>query len=127
MKNLAAVALSATTMGVVVLTGGAAQGSGSGGWPAAYPLPTHPGRVLSQTSGSAVVRSTDTVYVVKQKLDQMYVGQKGCTVRVVVNKPKDYLCRNAATGKSVEVYFTFAALDPKPTDPSVSQTNAYLG
>jgi hypothetical protein len=128
MKKLAAIALSTATASVVVLTGGTAQGSGSSGaWPAAFPLPTHPGRVLSQTSGTAVVRSTDTVFVVKQKLDQLYVNQKGCTVRVVVNKPKDYLCRHPATGKTVEVYFTFAALDPKPTDPSVSQTNAYLG
>jgi len=80
--------------------------------------------VLSQSSTSAVVRSTDTVYEVKQKLDQMYVNEKGCTLRVVVNKPKDYLCRNPATGKTVEVFFTFAALDPKPTDRS--QTNAYI-
>src|SRR4051794_25524532 len=83
MKKLAAVALSATTASVVILSGGAAQGSGSsGGWPSAYPLPTNPGRVLSQTSSTAVVRSTDTVLVVKRKLDQLYVGQKGCTVRV---------------------------------------------
>jgi hypothetical protein len=126
MNKLAGIAVSTATIGVVVLSGGAAEGSGSSGtWPSAYPLPTSPGRVLSQTSTTAVVRSTDTVYVVKQKLDRLYVGQKGCTVRVAVNKPKDYLCRNRATGKTDEVYFTFAALDPKPTDASVSQTNAF--
>jgi hypothetical protein len=42
-----------------------------------------------------------------------------------VNKPKDYLCANPATGKSDEVYFTFAALDPTPSDSSRSQTNAF--
>ena len=125
MRKLAAIVVSTATLGAL-LSGGAAQGSGSSGgtWPAAFPLPTHPGRVLSQSSTSAVVRSTDTVYEVKQKLDQMYVNEKGCTLRVVVNKPKDYLCRNPATGKTVEVFFTFAALDPKPTDRS--QTNAYI-
>ncbi len=127
MNKSIAVALSSAAVGAVVLTGGTAEASGSsGGWPTAYPLPTQPGRVLSQTSTNAVVRSTDTVYVVKQKLDALYVTQKHCTIRVAVNKPKDYLCRDAATGKTDEVYFTFAALDPKPTDASVSQTNAYL-
>jgi hypothetical protein len=42
-----------------------------------------------------------------------------------VNRPRDYLCRNAATGKTDEVYFTFAALDPTATDPARSQTNAF--
>jgi hypothetical protein len=126
-NKIAAIAVSTATLGVVLLTGGPAGASGStGAWPTAYPLPTQPGRVLSQTSSTAVVRSTDTVYVVKQKLDNLYVDQKHCTIRVAVNKPKDYLCRNAATGKTDEVYFTFAALDPKPTDSSVSQTNAYV-
>jgi hypothetical protein len=42
-----------------------------------------------------------------------------------VNRPRDYLCYNPATSKSEEVLFTFAALDPKLTDPSVSQTNTF--
>jgi hypothetical protein len=127
-NKITAAAVSTATLGVVLLTGGPAGASGgsTGSWPTAYPLPTQPGRVLSQTSTTAVVRSTDTVYVVKRKLDNLYVNQKHCTLRVAVNKPKDYLCRNAATGKTDEVYFTFAALDPKPTDSSVSQTNAFV-
>jgi hypothetical protein len=43
-----------------------------------------------------------------------------------VNKPKNYFCHNASTGKTDEVYFTFAALDPTASDPSRSQTNAFL-
>ena len=60
------------------------------------------------------------------KLDQLYVTQEGCTLKLAVNKPKDYLCTNPATGKTDEVYFTFAALDPTPTDASRSQSNAFL-
>jgi hypothetical protein len=51
----------------------------------------------------------------------MYVGRLGCTRKVAVNKPRDYIC------KGKEIWFTFAALDPKASDPSRSQTNAYLG
>jgi hypothetical protein len=130
MNKLAAIALATATFAVISLNAGVASASGggssSGTWPAAYPLPTSPGTVVSQTSATAAVRSTDTVTVVKSKLDALYVTQQGCTLRLVVNKPKDYLCYNLATGKSSEIYFTFAALDPKPTDPSHSQTNAFL-
>lgn len=42
-----------------------------------------------------------------------------------MNKPRDYLCFNSSTRKTDEILFTFAALDPKPTDPSRSQTNAF--
>jgi hypothetical protein len=71
-----------------------------------------------------VVRSTDSVGVVTSKLDTLYVTQKGCTQRLAVNRPKDYLCVNPATNKTDEVYFFFAALDPTATDPSRSQTTA---
>jgi hypothetical protein len=116
----------ATLTAVLVSSSPAFAASGSGTWSSAYPLPVQPGRVLSQTSSTAVVRSTDTVLTVKSKLDATYVNRLGCTRKVAVNKPRDYLCRNAATGKTDEVYFTFAALDPKPSDASRSQTNAYL-
>jgi hypothetical protein len=129
MNKLAAIAMSTATFAVVSLNAGVASasagGSTSGAWPTGYPLPTSPGTVISQTSAKAVVRSTDTVTVVKNKLDALYVTQKGCTLRLVVNKPKDYLCRNPATGKTDEIYFTFAALDPTATDASHSQTNAF--
>jgi hypothetical protein len=128
MNKFTAIAVSTATLAVVVLNGGTASASGggsAGSWPAAFPLPTNPGTLVSQTSTTAVVRSTDPVAVVLRKLDDLYVTNKGCTLRSVVNKPKDYLCYNPATRKSVEVYFTFAALDPRATDPSVSQTNAF--
>jgi hypothetical protein len=136
MNKLAVITLPTAMLAVVLAFGGGAAmakgggGSGSGGssgtWPAAFPLPTNPGTVLSQSSSKAVVRSTDTVSVVLGKLDQLYVTQKGCTLKLAVNKPKDYLCTNPATGKTDEVYFTFAALDPTATDPSRSQSNAFL-
>ena len=94
-------------------------------WPANLPLPVSPGTLTSQSSTTAVVRSTDEVAVVRSKLDDLYVTQKGCTLRLAVNRPKDYLCTNSATGKTEEVYFTFAALDPTAADPSRSQTNAF--
>jgi len=127
--KLAAVAASTATLAAVALSGGAATASGGGGtsgaWPStSYPLPINPGRVISQTSSSAVLRSSETVATVRDRLDYLYVTQKGCTAKLVVNKPKDYFCKNPATGKTDEIYFTFAALDPKPTDRS--QTNAYL-
>ena len=100
-------------------------GSGSGTWPAQYPLPTDPGTVLSQSSTTAVVRSTDVVLTVRDKLDHLYLDLKGCSLRLAVNKPRDYLCYNPATNKTDEVYFTFAALDPSVTDPSRSQSNAF--
>jgi hypothetical protein len=79
-----------------------------------------------QTSARAVVRSTDTVGTVKSKLDNLYVTNLGCTLKLTVNKPKDYFCTNPATHKTDEIYFTFAALDPTASDPSRSQSNAYL-
>jgi hypothetical protein len=143
-NKFAAIAVSTATLAVVVLNGGVATakgggssgggtpaggtpaGASTGAWPAALPLPTNPGTVLSQSSSTAVVRSTDTVLIVHGKLDALYVTQMGCTSKAAVNKPRDYFCKNPATGKTVEVFFTFAALDPKPTDPSRSQSNAFL-
>jgi hypothetical protein len=128
MNKFAAIAMSTATLAVLALNAGAASASGggsSGTWPAAFPLPTNPGTLLSQSSTTAVVRSTDQVGVVQAKLDDLYITQKGCTQRLGVNKPRDYLCYNPATNKSDEVLFTFAALDATVTDPSVSQTNAF--
>jgi hypothetical protein len=136
MNRFAAIAVSTVTLAVVVLNGGVATAKGGGGgggggvasgtWPAAFPLPTNPGTLVSQSSNKAVVRSTDTVLIVHQKLDNLYVATKGCISKAAVNKPRDYFCKNAATGKTEEVFFTFAALDPKPTDPSRSQSNAFF-
>jgi hypothetical protein len=125
--NRLTAAAGSTALLAVLLNGSpaAAGGGGSGTWPAALPLPTNPGTVISQSSTTAVVRSTDTVLQVMTKLDNLYVTQKGCTRRLGVNKPRDYLCFNASTHKTDEVLFTFAALDPKPTDASRSQTNAF--
>ena len=128
MNKFAAIAMSTATLAVVVLNAGAASASGGGStgtWPVAFPLPTNPGTVLSQSSTTAVVRSTDQVGAVQAKLDALYITQKGCTQRLGVNRPRDYLCYNPATRKSDEVLFTFAALDPTVTDPSLSQTNAF--
>ncbi len=129
MNKFAAIAMSTATLAVVVLSPGAASASGSGGssgtWPAAFPLPTNPGTLLSQSSTTAVVRSTDQVGVVQAKLDDLYITTKGCTQRLGVNRPRDYLCYNPATSKSDEILFTFAALDATVTDPSHSQTNAF--
>jgi len=128
MNKLTAVAGSTAMFTAVVLSGGAATAGGggsSGTWPAGYPLPTNPGTVISQSSTSAVVRSTDTVAEVRSKLDQLYVTEKGCTLRLGVNRPRDYLCYNPDTRKTDEVLFTFAALDPTASDPSRSQTNAF--
>lgn len=128
MNKFAAIAMSTATLAVLVLNAGPALASGggsSGTWPAAFPLPTNPGTLLSQSSTTAVVRSTDQVGVVQAKLDDLYITEKGCTQRLGVNRPRDYLCYNPATNKSDEVLFTFAALDATVTDPSVSQTNAF--
>ncbi len=128
MNRFAAIAMSTVTLAVVVLNAGAASASGSGSsvtWPVAFPLPTNPGTLLSQSSTAAVVRSTDQVGVVQAKLDNLYITKKGCIQRLGVNRPRDYLCYNATARKSDEVLFTFAALDAKVSDPSVSQTNAF--
>jgi hypothetical protein len=128
MNKLAAIAVATATSAVMVLTGGSAtadDGGSSGTWPVSLPLPTDPGTLLSQSSTTAVVRSTDTVAVVMSKLDELYLTQKECTRRLGVNRPRDYLCFNPATRKTDEVLFTFAALDPTTTDPSRSQTNAF--
>lgn len=128
MNKFAAIAMSAATLAVLVLSAGAASASGGGSsdtWPAAFPLPTNPGTLLSQSSTTAVVRSTDQVGIVQAKLDYLYITKKGCTHRLGPNRPRDYLCYNPATSKSDEVLFTFAALDATVTDPSVSQTNAF--
>jgi len=119
--------LTATLAVVIGVNGGVAvaQGGSSGTWPTAFPLPTKPGTVISQTSTTAVVRSTDPVAAVLKKLDDLYLTQKGCTPRAAVNKPKDYFCYSPATGKTDEIYFTFAALDPTTADPSRSQSNAF--
>lgn len=129
MKKFAAIGMSAVAVvvlgaGVASASGGSGGGTSSGTWPTSMPLPTNPGRILSQSSTTAVVRSTDSVATVQGKLDSTYAA-KGCTRKLAVNRPRDYLCRNASTGKTDEVYFTFAALDPTATDPSRSQTNAF--
>jgi hypothetical protein len=127
-KQFTGISVFAAGLAVVVGLGGevaSADGGPSGTWPAAFPLPTGPGTVTSQTSTTAVVRSTDQVAVVLSKLDNLYVTEKGCTLRLAVNRPKDYLCYDPATRKTDEVYFTFAALDPRPADPSRSQTNGF--
>ena len=123
-----AIAWTASTAALALLTlnGGQAMASGaSGTWPSSFPLPTQPGTVVSQTASTAVVRSTATVRVVQRRLDNLYVGQMGCTRRLAVNKPRDYLCHNRATGRTDEVVFTFAALDPTPSNPARSQSNVY--
>ena len=128
MNKLTAIAVATATSSVIVLTGGAAtanDGGSSGTWPGFLPLPTNPGTVISQSSTTAVVRSTDPVAVVMSKLDELYLTQKECTRRLGVNRPRDYLCYNPATRKTDEVLFTFAALDPSATDASRSQTNAF--
>ena len=128
MKKFAAIGMSAVAVvvigaGVASASGGSSSGS-SGTWPTSMPLPTNPGRIVSQSSTTAVVRSTDPVATVQSKLDSTYAA-KGCTRKLAVNRPRDYLCRNASTGKTDEVWFTFAALDPTASDPSRSQTNAF--
>ena len=126
MHKVAAIAVSTAAMAVLSLNGGPAMAAGSSGtWPTRLPLPTNPGTVVSQTSSMAVVRSTNTVQVVQNRLDNLYVTQMGCKRRLAVNKPRDYLCHNRATGKTDEIVFTFAALDPTPSDACRSQSNAY--
>ena len=128
MNKLAACALSTATVAVIVLNGGTAMardGESSGTWPTNLPLPTDPGTVISQSSTTAVVRSTDTPAMVRTKLDELYIEQKGCTRKLAVNRPRDYVCYDPATDKTLEVYFTFAALDPTEGDPARSQTNAF--
>ena len=129
MKKLAALTVSAATIALVLNGGAAAAKDGesstsSGTWPASLPLPTSPGTVLSQSSSTAVVRSTDSAYVVQTKLDDLYVTQKGCRRTFAVNKPRDYFCVDPATGRTVEVWFTFASLDPVTSGGWASQTNA---
>lgn len=131
MNKLPGISLVTAALAVAVATGlgagpAAAQGGGSSGtWPSAYPLPTSPGTVVSQSSSTATVRSTDAVVVVAGKLDSLYVTGKGCTSRPAVNKARDYFCFNPATHKTDEVWFSFAALDPTAADPSRSQSNAF--
>jgi len=124
MHKVAAIMVSTAACAALTLEGGQAMAGSAGTWPARFPLPTAPGRVVSQTSTTAVVRSTDTVTAVQRKLDNRYVTQLGCRRRLAVNKPRDYLCHNRATGKTDEIVFTFAALDPTASDPSRSQSNA---
>jgi hypothetical protein len=132
MHTLASIAVSTAALAILTLDGGPASASpasaspGSPGtWPTAYPLPTNPGTVTSQTDATAVVRSTDAAWDVERRLDQLYVTQLGCTRRLAMNRPRDYLCYNPTTGKIDEIVFTFAALDPTATNPTRSQTNAY--
>jgi hypothetical protein len=127
MHKIAAVAVSTAAVAVLALNGGQAMAGGgsSATWPARFPLPTNPGRIVSQDSTTAVVRSRSTVLVVTRRLDRLYVGQMGCRKRVAVNKPRDYFCHNRASGKTDEIVFTFAALDPTKAHPARSQSNAY--
>jgi hypothetical protein len=123
-----ACAVSTAALAAFTLSAGPAMAAGasSGTWPARFPLPTNSGAVVSQTSTTAVVRSTATVYVVQKRLDNLYVNRMGCTQRLAVNKPRDYLCHDRMTGKTKEIVFTFAALDPTAGDASRSQSNAYM-
>jgi hypothetical protein len=127
MHRLVSIAMSTAALATLTLDGGQAMAShgSSDAWPTAYPLPTNPGTVTSQSAATAVVRSPDTAWTVEDKLDRLYVAQKGCTRRLAMNKPRDYLCYNPATGSTDEIVFTFAALDPAAGDPTRSQTNAY--
>lgn len=127
MHALASIAVSTAALAILTLDGAPASASpgSSGAWPTAYPLPTDPGTVTSQTDVTAVVRSTERAWVVEARLDQLYVTQLGCTRRIAVNRPRDYLCVSPTTGKIDEIVFTFAALDPTATDSTRSQTNAY--
>ena len=127
MNKVAVITVSIATLAAVIHGASASgkDGGSSGTWRADLPLPTNPGTVTAQSSTRAVVRSTDTVAMVRAKLDDLYVTQKGCTLKLAVNRPKDYLCFNPATKKTDEVVFTFAALDPTAADPTVSQTNAF--
>lgn len=127
MHKLCSVTVAGAALAMLTLNGGPAM-AGQGPtdtWPATYPLPTTPGSLTSQTATTAVVRSTDTAWAVERRLDGVYVTQLGCTRELAVNKPRDYLCYNQATGKVDEIVFTFAALDPTASDPTRSQTNAY--
>jgi hypothetical protein len=128
MNRFTALAVSTVVLAALALDSGAAVASGGGSsdtWPAAAPLPTSPGTVVSQSRSTAVIQSTDTVASVQGKLDALYLTGKGCTSRSAVNKPRDYFCANASTGKTDEIWFTFASLDPTPSDPSRSQTNGF--
>jgi len=122
--KLASIAVATAALALTLDAGQAMAGVSSGTWPNAFPLPTSPGTVISQTSTTAVVRSTDTIDMVQRKLDRMYLAREGCTLRVAVNKPRDYLCVNAS-GATDEIVFTFAALEPTPSDPSRSQINGF--
>jgi hypothetical protein len=125
MHKVAVIMASTAALSMLAFNGGQAiaGGGSSGTWPGKYPLPT--GMVVSQDSTTAVVRSTRTVQTVQRRLDRRYVGRLGCKKRLAVNKPRDYFCHNSATGKTDEIVFTFAALDPTASDPSRSQSNAY--
>lgn len=127
MHRLVAIAVSTATLTILTLDGGTAMADpgSSGTWPRAFPLPTHPGTVTEQSADTAVVRSTVEAWVVERRLDELYVTELGCTSRLAMGKPRDYLCDNPMTGKVDEIVFTFAALDPTATDPTRSQTNAY--
>ena len=123
MKTLrTATTLSLATTALLLSGGAAMADTGSGSWPTAYPLPQ--GTVVTESSDAAVVRSTAVVIDVKAELDALYVGQLGCVRNIAVNKPRDYFCTDASTGKTDEVWFTFAALEFTPG--ASSQTNAYL-
>ena len=39
---------------------------------------------------------------VRYKLDNYYITQRGCTAKLAVNRPEDYLCKNPSTGKTDE-------------------------
>jgi hypothetical protein len=130
MNKITAIVASTAVVAVLTLDGGAAMASGgssSGTWPASLPLPVNPGTLLSQSATTAVIRSAETVAAVQTRLDSMYVTKKGCTRRLAVNRPRDYLCHNAATGKTDEVWFTFAALDVTASNANRSQTNGFYG
>jgi len=94
MNKFCAIAMSTAALAVLVLRAGSASASGGGS--AAYlagcfAAPDQPGTLLSQSSTTAVVRSTDSVGVVQAKLDDLYITKMGCIQRLGVNRPRDYL------------------------------------
>ncbi len=128
MNKLKTLAVAGVALATLAAGSGAAFAQGGGGgdtWPSQYPLPLHPGTLISQSKDRATVRSTDAVFTVHNKLRDVYVTQKGCVEKAAVNKSLDFFCYNPATNKTDEVYFTFAALDLTFDGTNISQSNAF--
>lgn len=128
MHKVAAIAVPMAAMAVLALSGGEAMAGGgsSGTWPSGLPLPTHPGRLVAQSSDTPWSGPPTRCSSSSASSTNRYVTQKDCARRLAVNKPRDYLCRNRATGKTDEIVFTFAALDPTARHPARSQQRLLL-